>query len=122
MPSVETGYQIQQGYLQAIRVLSGELCGAAISDAHYELIRLSKQVAGSSMPLYRALFVGEPFDAEPENVENLNAMQCFWASEKVFSWANDFSFAKHVLERTPEASETKIVRLSRWSRRPVGNT
>ena len=65
------------------------------------------------MRLYRSLRLGEPLQADDENVINLNALQVFWASSKVFSNLKDFKFVKQVLERSPRAREAIPVHLVR---------
>ena len=67
-----------------------------------EMLHLAQRVMKNSHPLYQALKTGSPLSAASEIVENLNYLQCAWAYKAVYSNRGDFSFAKHVFEKTPQ--------------------
>lgn len=96
----ESGIRLQQNALAA-GIHGKQLPGvnpAFIAQANLALDRLSG--------LYEAITKGTPIICCTENIENLNYLQCAWAHESVFSNYKDFTFAKHVLEKTPQYRET----------------
>jgi len=62
-------------------------------------------------PLYQAYTTGAPLKAKPENIENLNYLQCSWAHAAVYSNRRDFAFAKKVFSETPQFRSTPTTRL-----------
>jgi hypothetical protein len=62
-------------------------------------------------PLYQAYTTGAPLKAKPENVENLNYLQCSWAHAALYSNRRDFAFAKKVFSETPQFRNTPTTRL-----------
>jgi hypothetical protein len=62
-------------------------------------------------PLVQAFTRGTPITADPENVENLNCLQCSFAHEFVYSNRRDFAFAKRVFRETPGHRATVKTRL-----------
>jgi hypothetical protein len=62
-------------------------------------------------PLYQAYTIGAPLKAKPENVENLNYLQCSWAHAAVHSNQRDFAFAKKVFSENPQFRSTPTTRL-----------
>ena len=62
-------------------------------------------------PLYQAYMKGAPIKAKPENVENLNYLQCSWAHAGVFSNRRDFTFARRVFSDSPQYRSTPTTRL-----------
>jgi hypothetical protein len=62
-------------------------------------------------PLYQAYTAGSPLTAKPENVENLNYLQCSWAHASVFSNRRDFTFARKVFSENPQYKSTPTTRL-----------
>ncbi|CCD97732.1 DUF4238 domain-containing protein [Bradyrhizobium sp. STM 3809] len=57
-------------------------------------------------PIYKAFTEGAPLVATPENIDNLNYLQCSWALNKVHSNRKDFAFARKVFRQTPQYRET----------------
>jgi hypothetical protein len=62
-------------------------------------------------PLYQSYTTGAPLKAKPENIENLNYLQCSWAHAGVFSNRRDFTFARKVFSQTPQYKSTPATRL-----------
>jgi hypothetical protein len=62
-------------------------------------------------PLYQAYTTGAPVKAKPENVENLNYLQCSWAHAAVYSNRRDFTFARKVFYENPQYRSTPKTRL-----------
>jgi hypothetical protein len=62
-------------------------------------------------PLYQAYTAGVPLKAKPENVENLNYLQCNWAHAAVYSNRRDFTFARKVFSENPHYRSTPTTRL-----------
>jgi hypothetical protein len=63
--------------------------------------------------LYKAFTTGAPITAKAPHVENLNYLQCSWASAAVYSNRKDFAFARHVLKNSPQyrsVPKTRIVK------------
>jgi hypothetical protein len=52
--------------------------------------------------LYESLTQGTAVVASPENVENLNYLQCKWAHTAIYANRRDFTFARHVFKNTPQ--------------------
>jgi hypothetical protein len=85
MPSSEIGEAIVNGYWQALRTVIGSL----FCDEYYKLVTpehfaVAERCLQTGHSLYRALRLGDAFDAEPDNVINLNAQQIFFASAQVY--------------------------------------
>lgn len=78
MPSRENGDEIVDGYWHALRILTGsvfsEKCKALYTP---DQLAVANRCLETASGLYRALRLGEAFEAEPENVVNLNAQQIF---------------------------------------------
>ena len=62
-------------------------------------------------PLYQAYTARAPLKAKPENVENLNYLQCNWAHAAVYSNRRDFTFARKVFSENPHYRSTPTTRL-----------
>jgi hypothetical protein len=62
-------------------------------------------------PLYQSYTTGAPLAVKPENVENLNYLQCSWAHAGVFSNRRDFTLARKVFSQTPHYKSTPVTRL-----------
>jgi hypothetical protein len=62
-------------------------------------------------PLYQAYMTGAPLKAKPENVENLNYLQCSWAHAAIHSNRRDFAFARKVFSENPQYRTTPTTRL-----------
>jgi hypothetical protein len=62
-------------------------------------------------PLYQAYTAGAPLKAKPENIENLNYLQCSWAHAAVYSNRCDFTFARKVFSNNPQYRNTPTTRL-----------
>lgn len=112
LPCPATCGEIIDGFHTALGMASwplarGELHSAGRQDA----IRLAERVIDQSGSLYRSLTQGVPFAADPENVENLNYLQCAWASSAIYSNRSDFSFAGRVFRENPGYREVLPVRL-----------
>lgn len=71
-----------------------------IKDADF--LALAQRVLKNSGPLYKSLTQGTALIASPENVENLNYLQCAWAHSAIYANRGDFTFARHVLKNTPQ--------------------
>ena len=80
-----------------------------ISDADF--LALAQRVLERDGPLYQSLTQGTALVAAPANVENLNYLQCAWAHTAVYSNRRDFTFARHVFDKTPQYRELVKVRL-----------
>lgn len=116
MPCASTSQEIISGYENAVMMPESirlmELGGATISMDKGELLELSRSVIRNSHSLYQALTTGAPLVAAPENVENLNCLQCSWSHAAVYSNRQDFIFAKKVFRETPQYRSTIKVRLA----------
>jgi hypothetical protein len=62
-------------------------------------------------PLYLAYTGGAALKAKPENVQNLNYLQCSWAHAAVYSNRRDFTFARKVLSENPQYRSTPSTRI-----------
>jgi hypothetical protein len=68
--------------------------GAELLDAQATIRR--------SHHIYKAFTEGAPIVADPENIENLNYLQCSWSLNTVYSNRRDFAFARHVFRKSPQ--------------------
>ena len=113
MPCRTVGEQIISGYQTAAIVTKLEgPSGGDSDDGKDDQLRLSEKIIRESTGLYRSLMGGTPYVAEPENVENLNYLQCMFSHRSIYSNRKDFAFARHVFARTPQYKETMKVHLA----------
>jgi hypothetical protein len=84
-----------------------ELKDVGISAEFADLLKLSERVAQNSKALYQALTAGAALVAIPENVENLNYLQCAWSHSAVYSNRQDFSFARRVPRKSAVSKHRK---------------
>lgn len=115
MPCTSVSEQRIGAYLDALAApdnlrRANEL-GVETSISDEEFLALAQRVLDGFGPLYRSLTDGVAYVASPENVENLNYLQCAWAHAALYSNRRDFTFAKHVLSKTPQYRELVKVRL-----------
>jgi len=111
MPSLSTGKEIVSGVWDALTLTVCSLSRKIeLQRQEYEV---SRKALKSGMPLYRAFLYGEPLAANMENVENLNALQCRWASSAIYSHRSKFSFAQKVFCESPDYRGVISVKLTR---------
>jgi hypothetical protein len=65
-------------------------------------LRTAQMVISRLHPLCHALTTGEPLRAAPENIENLNYLQCGWSHAAIYSNHRDFAFAHRVFRENPQ--------------------
>jgi hypothetical protein len=106
MPCRSVGDQIVSGYENAVEMHKAlryaAMMGTKISDDDTKILHLAQRVLRNSYQLYRALTQGVPMVATSENVENLNYLQCAWASAAIYSNRSDFTFARRVFSENPQ--------------------
>lgn len=113
-PSI--GGDIEDGYLDALRIVTANLGGIAIAKFDVEkALPIAQRTLESAGPLYRAITSGAALNVDADNVENLNYLQCAWASSGVFSNNSDFTFAKRVFRENPQYRSVLPVTLYRTS-------
>lgn len=110
MPCRSTSDQIISGRASALLLQS-------LTSSGREALDLAQRVLRSSEGLYEALTGGAAVVCAPENVENLNYLQCAWACSAVFSNQKSFGFAKRVLSETPQYRRVPKISLSMIGRR-----
>lgn len=110
MPCVAIGNELVAAY-EAARNNVQE-CSELTDAQAASLLPVSRRILGRDGPLYEALTTGKPLIASPENVENLNYLQCAWAQAAVYSNRGDFAFAKHVFSKTPQYRAVLKARLA----------
>lgn len=112
LPCRSVGRDIVNGYHAAIAMSAWPLArGALEARGETEAVRLAERAIAETGSLYRSLAQGTAFAADPENIENLNYLQCAWASSGVYSDRADFSFAKRVFSENPAYRDVMPVRL-----------
>ena len=115
MPCASTSQEIIDGYETALatpeNIRLEKLRGINTSFDYFALLQLSERIIRNTHPLYEALTTGAPLVANPQNVENLNSLQCLWTHNFVYSNRRDFTFARHVFQKTPQYRDTVKVRL-----------
>lgn len=109
MPCASTSDQIVSLYEDAVVVHKHERLSALkagrLAQPPSPALHLAQRTIRNAYPIYTAFTQGHPVASAPENVENLNYLQCAWAHREIYSVRNDFTFAKHVFERTPQYRE-----------------
>lgn len=112
LPCPATCGEIINGFHTALGMASWPLARAELQSAgRQDVLRLAERAIDQSGTLYRSLTQGVPFAADPENVENLNYLQCAWASSAIYSNRSDFSFAERVFRENPGYRQVLPVRL-----------
>jgi hypothetical protein len=112
MPCATTCQEIVSGYETAAENIDRPELKAPVSTEFAALLELSERVLRNTKALYQSLTAGVPLVAGPENVENLNYLQCMWAHAAVYSNRRDFSFALRVFRENPQYRSTLKVRLT----------
>jgi hypothetical protein len=103
---IVAAYEAALSLHRAVRtaVFNGASGGTAALIAAQDTIRRSHE-------LYKAFTTGSPIKAHPENIENLNYLQCSFGHVAVYSNRRDFTFARHVFKNTPQYRSTPKTRL-----------
>lgn len=116
MPCASVGAEIVNGYHAAIAMSAWPLARAELEARGETLaVQLAERAIARTGTLYRSLVQGSAFAADPENVENLNFLQCAWASSAIYSNRPDFSFARRIFTENPSYRRVMPVRLvARW--------
>jgi hypothetical protein len=116
MPCVSTSQEIISGYETALltpeNIRLAEFNETSISIDTAKLLELSQRVLRKARALYQALTTGAAFVAAPENINNLNSLQCAFAHTAIYSNQRDFSFARRVFRESPQYRDTVKVRLA----------
>ncbi len=114
MPCASTSQLIISSYDNAIEnVRPREMRKGSLPIEDAELIKVSERVIQNSRALYQSLTTGVTLKSAPENVENMNYLQCVWSHAAVYSNGRDFTFAKRVFRENPQYRNTVKVRLAR---------
>jgi hypothetical protein len=118
MPCLTISRQILEGYEFAATIHRQSrlhaMRGVAAPGVTTEMLRASQSVLLSSHALYDGLTKGTPVSAAPENVENLNYLQCAWAHSAVYASRGGFEFARKVFLQTPQYRATPKVSLATY--------
>ncbi len=119
MPCVSTSEEIRCGYEKALdrhRTLrSAAIRGTRFPNLGSDYLHLIQRVIGNSHVLYRAIMEGAPILAKPENVDNLNYLQCAWSHTALYSNRKDFAFAKKVFRENPQYRKVPNIRIvEKW--------
>lgn len=112
MPCFSTSEQIILGYENALSACRAKERGSGTTIENAEFLKLVQRVINNSGALYKAITQGSALIAARENVENLNYLQCFWASSALYSNRRDFSFAKKVFNENPQYRSPVRARLA----------
>ncbi|MEP6785916.1 MAG: DUF4238 domain-containing protein [Sphingomonadales bacterium] len=114
LPCSTIAAEILNGYKYAANIMMSSAFSAPFSGfpitATQEQQVVADRVLESAGPLYRALTLGCPLKADEGNVENLNYLQCAWASHEIFSNKSDFSFAERAFCENPQYRNVLTVR------------
>jgi hypothetical protein len=119
MPCVTTSDEIKCGYEKALHrhqiMRSATMRGIIFPRIGIDYLHLVQRVIGNSHEIYVAITEGTPITAKPENVENLNYLQCAWSHSAVYSNRKDFTFARRVFAENPQYREVPHTRLDvKW--------
>jgi hypothetical protein len=123
IPCVSTSQLIISGYEKAIEnIRNTEMAKGSQSIEDSELIKISEHLVQNSRPLYQSLTKGVTLRAAPENVDNLNYLQCVFAHRAIYSDRGKFDFARRVFRENPQYRNTVKVRLAPVVKRQVKGT
>jgi hypothetical protein len=110
MPCTSISDQIISGYENAVSLhrqfRSAALRGITVPGTNSDLLHLTQRVLRDSHALHQSFTKGTSITATPENIENLNYLQCAWAHAAIYSNCRDFAFAKRVFRESPQYRET----------------
>ena len=116
MPCASVSRQIIGGYEDALaapeNLRRANEVGAITDITDAAFLALALRVRNNSGPLYESLTEGVALVASPENVENVNYLQCAWAHTAIYANRRDFTCARHVFEKTPQYRGLVKVRLA----------
>lgn len=122
MPCLSTSREIISGYENARRMPQliewAKRRGTSSPLDEKQALDLAERVRKNSAQLYAALTKGLALIAEPANVENLNYLQCMYASSAIYSNCRNFAFAQMVLARSPQYRNAVRVRLAEFGESP----
>jgi hypothetical protein len=106
MPCTSISRQIIGGYQDALaapeNLRRANEVGAVTDMEDAAFLALAHRVQENSGPLYESLTRGVALIASPENVENVNYLQCAWAHTAIYANRRDFTFPRHVFKNTPQ--------------------
>ncbi len=102
MPCRATSAQILEGYESALELhraartaaLRGQPSGS-------RELQVAQNAIRSAHELYTAFTTGSAVEAITPHVQNLNSLQCLFSHSALYSSRLDFSFARHVFQKTP---------------------
>ena len=102
MPCRATSGQIIDGYKSALElhraVRTAALHGQPGGSRE---LQLAQKAIQSGHELYTAFTTGAPVKAIAPIIDNLNSLQCLFSHSALYSNRRDFTFARHVFEKTP---------------------
>lgn len=114
LPCSTIAAEILNGYKNAANIMMSSAFGTPFFGLPISATQEQQAVASRALenagPLYRALTQGCPIKADEGNIQNLNYLQCAWASHEIFSNKSDFSFAQRVLRENPQYRNVLKVR------------
>jgi hypothetical protein len=106
MPCTSISDQLISGYENAVtmhrQIRSAALTGATLPWTSSDTLHLTQRVMRDTFDLYEALTKGIAITPMSENIENLNYLQSSWAHSAIYSNRRDFSFAKRMLQKSPQ--------------------
>jgi hypothetical protein len=113
MPHPSTSNEIVSGYQNGLK-LHRQMCSDVIlgqerTRLRSEELHEAQRILSRVQPIYQSITTGVPFACDPENVENLNYLQCAWASSSLFCNRQDFSLAEKVFSQSPQYISPKKV-------------
>ena len=112
------GREIVDGYRNALRINVAALAGIELEDFDVSsALPIARRVLGSTQPIYQAITHGSALAADDKNVENLNYLQCAWASSGIYSNFSDFAFAQRVFRENPQYRGIMPARIHRTTGR-----
>lgn len=110
MPCLSTSHEIISGYETGLqlqqKIEHAQLNRQELHGVDDNFVKEIARLINNPRQFTEAALLGNPLVCIPENVENLNYLQCAWASRHVFSNRKDFSFARHVFSKTPQYRAT----------------
>jgi hypothetical protein len=109
MPCRLVGDQMVKGFLNAQAIERGEPTTPLGR-------KLAQKILAEHAPLYDALTIGVSLLCRPENVENLNYLQCSWAHAAIYSHKRDFDFPRKVFRETPQYRQAPKVSMIEFGR------
>jgi hypothetical protein len=126
MPCRATSVQILEGYETALELRRAVRTAALRGQPDgCRKLQMAQNAIRSGHELYAAFTTGSAVEAITPYVQNLNSLQCLFSHSALYSNRRDFSFARHVFQKTPNyrnLQKTSLVQMDALVTAPKAET